>query len=171
VSSKTGESTHSPDDTFLRARSGGDGVGVTRVGKGCCLQVLCDLDSLPASAHVYAAGPAEARGLERLLTPARTPKLLIGDAAYDTNRLRALVDESDCVLITSRDYGRRLRSRDGALARELARHWRWRVERLFAWLGAYRRVLTRWEKSLHNFTEIVYLALADIIVKHRRKDF
>jgi transposase len=135
------------------------------------LQVITDLNSLPSSVQIYPAGPAEARKFEDMLVGANTPKILIADAAYDTLRLRELSKDAGSFLITSNNYGLRKRSLDPPLVRDLARKLRWRVERLFAWLGAYRRVLTRWEKTLRAYSAVVFVALADIIVKSQRKEF
>lgn len=74
------------------------------------------------------------------------PARLIGDKAYDCDRL-------DCEL--AEHYGiemiapQRKPSQDG---RPLRRHRRrWRVERLFAWLHNFRRLVIRWEYHVVNF--------------------
>ena len=35
---------------------------------------------------------------------------------------------------------------------------RWKVERLFAWLHNFRRLVTRWEHHIENFLGFVHLA-------------
>ncbi len=50
--------------------------------------------------------------------------------------------------------------------RELRRYWRrWKVERSFAWLHNFRRLVTRYEYKLENFTEFVRLACIVIIMR------
>jgi len=161
------------DASFVRARSGGDEIGLTRAGKGCCLQAICDLSSLPTSCLLYSAGPAEARVAEAWLAQENVtlPDLLLGDAAYDTQRFRNLVVSHGSLLLTSADYGRRQKSLDAPLLRSLARGLRWRVERFFAWLSGYRRVTTRYEKSLRNYAQTVALAIASVIAQQTREEF
>jgi hypothetical protein len=47
-------------------------------------------------------------------------------------------------------------TQDGRLLRR-HRH-RWKIERLFAWLQNYRRLVTRYEYYLENFTGMLHLA-------------
>ncbi len=41
-----------------------------------------------------------------------------------------------------------------------------KIERLFARLGAYRRLVTRWEFHVHNFLCMVQLACAMLLLRH-----
>ena len=43
---------------------------------------------------------------------------------------------------------------------------RWKIERLFAWLQNYRRLVTRYEYYLENFTGMLHLACALIQLRH-----
>ena len=43
---------------------------------------------------------------------------------------------------------------------------RWRVERLFAWLQNYRRLVTRYERHAENFLGFVYLGYICILLRH-----
>jgi transposase len=161
------------DASFVRARCGGDGIGVTRIGKGSCLQVICTLNSLPFHVLVYPAGPAEARVAEEWIEQEglELPDLLLGDAAYDTNRLRKFTGERGCELITTNNYGKRAESLDPPSLRSVAKGLRWVVERFFAWLGGFRRVVTRYDKNLKNYSKTVALAIASIIVKQTEEAF
>ena len=47
------------DATFSKARGGGDGIGVTRVGKGVKIMVLVDARGLPVAIDTAPAGPHE----------------------------------------------------------------------------------------------------------------
>jgi transposase len=42
----------------------------------------------------------------------------------------------------------------------------WKIERLFAWLHNYRRIVIRWEYYPENFLEMVQLACAVILLRH-----
>jgi transposase len=42
---------------------------------------------------------------------------------------------------------------------------RWRVERLFAWLHHFRRVVTRWEYHIENFLSLVRLGRIKLLLR------
>jgi transposase len=42
---------------------------------------------------------------------------------------------------------------------------RWKIERLFAWLNKYKRILVRWDRSLNHFLAFVHLACAMILMR------
>jgi transposase len=43
---------------------------------------------------------------------------------------------------------------------------RWKVERLFAWLHNFRRLVTRWEFHVENFLGFVQLACVIMLLRH-----
>ena len=43
---------------------------------------------------------------------------------------------------------------------------RWKVERLFAWLGNFRRLVTRWERKIENYNGLMLLACSVILWRH-----
>ncbi len=43
---------------------------------------------------------------------------------------------------------------------------RWKVERLFAWLHNYRRLVTRWEYHIENFLGFVHLACFKLLLRY-----
>src|SRR5437899_2386113 len=62
-----------------------------------------------------------------------------------------------------RDRGRK-NTQDG---RELRRYChRWKIERLFAWLHNFRRLVTRWEYQEANFLGMLQLGCLLILVRH-----
>ena len=58
----------------------------------------------------------------------------------------------------------RLWMQDGRPLRRYKR--RWKVERLFAWLQNFRRLVVRYEYYLENFLGMVQLACAIILLRH-----
>jgi transposase len=54
-------------------------------------------------------------------------------------------------------------TQDGRKLRRYKR--RWKIERLFAWLNKYRRILTRWERDDSRFTGFVHLAFSMILLR------
>lgn len=59
---------------------------------------------------------------------------------------------------------RRNRTKQTQDGRPLRRyHRRWKIDRLFAWLQNFRRLVTRYEHSLDNYTGTLHLACALIL--------
>ena len=97
---------------------------------------------------------------------AAVPERLIGDRAYDSDGLdERLRQERGIELIARhRSNRRRARTQDGRPLRRMRR--RWRVERLFAWLQNYRRLVTRYEHHAENFLGFVHLGCICILLGH-----
>jgi transposase len=92
------------------------------------------------------------------------PERLIGDRAYDSDPLDEKLAEQDILLIAPHKSNRkRPRTQDGRVLRRYRR--RWRVERLFAWLQNYRRILVRYDRFLENYLAFVHLACIVIFLR------
>ena len=90
---------------------------------------------------------------------------MIGDKAYDSDRLdQRLRQQYGVELIAPHRVPRRSASQDGRGLRRYRR--RWKIERLFAWLHNFRRVVTRWEYHAANFLGMVQLACLVILLRH-----
>ena len=160
------------DASFIRARSGGDGIGLTRHGKGLVLQVITDMDGDLIAARMQAAGPSERSMILSLVKELdlELPDELIADAGYDSNALADSLATLGCTLTarpsrSRKDYReRRDKTREKILKR-------WPVERLFAWLSGYRGVTTRYAKSLQNHAQATWLAFAEILFKRHGYSF
>ena len=86
---------------------------------------------------------------------------LVADRAYDSDPLRLYFAARGFILIAPHRRGRRRRrTADGRRLRRYKRQWI--VERTFAWLHSYRRVVTRFEKSINLYDGFVHLACAFI---------
>jgi transposase len=90
------------------------------------------------------------------------PTRLIGDKAYDSDRLDAELAAADIELIAP-NRGRRAKTQDGRSLRRYRR--RWKIERLFAWLFNFRRLVTRWESDVFNFLGFVRLGCIVILLR------
>src|SRR5271169_4791988 len=62
---------------------------------------------------------------------------------------------------------RRSQTQDGRKLRRYRRQWK--VERLFAWMHHFRRLVTRWEYHIENFLGFVQLACLHILLRHFMK--
>ncbi|MGY0216757.1 transposase, partial [Endozoicomonadaceae bacterium StTr2] len=58
---------------------------------------------------------------------------------------------------------RKPKTQDGRKLRCYSR--RWKVERLFAWLFNFRRVVVRYERKIANYTAFVQLACMKILLR------
>ena len=89
---------------------------------------------------------------------------LIGDNAYDSDLLDRELAETGVEMIAPHRSNRKRLTQDGRALRRYRR--RWKIERLFAWLQNFRRLVTRYEHSLDNFTGMVHLACALVLIRH-----
>lgn len=93
------------------------------------------------------------------------PDRLIGDKAYDSDALdRRLAEERGIELIAPNRSNRRVMTQDRRPLRRYRR--RWKVERLFAWLQNYRRLVNRWEYHADNFLGFLHLGCICILLRH-----
>lgn len=93
------------------------------------------------------------------------PERLIGDRAYDSDPLDKKLAERGIRLIAPHKRNRKKpKTQDGRALRRYRR--RWKVERLFAWLQNYRRILVRYDRFLENYLAFVHLACIVIFVRN-----
>jgi transposase len=90
--------------------------------------------------------------------PAPQPERLVLDKGYDSDELRVrLLDERGIEVICPHRQNRaRPPLQDGRALRRYQR--RWKVERTFAWLGNYRRLVVRYERKLSTYQAFFHLA-------------
>lgn len=82
---------------------------------------------------------------------------MIADKAYDSDPLRGRLAQRGIDLIVPHRDGRvKPPTQDGRKLRRYRR--RWIVERTFAWLGNFRRLVVRWERSLLMYRAFVHVA-------------
>lgn len=129
---------------------------------------IADRHGLPVAAWVTSASPHEVTLVEPTLDSSwvdEAPEKLIGDRAYDSDPLdERLVDERGIELIAPHKTNRkRARTQDGRPLRRYVR--RWKVERLFAWLHNFRRIVVRYERHLENFQGFVQLGCMMILLR------
>jgi transposase len=92
-----------------------------------------------------------------------TPEILIGDKAYDSDTLdEEILAEFGTEMVAPNRTSRR-KTQDGRKLRRYRR--RWKVERLFAWLMRFRRIVTRWERKSSNFLGFVHLGCLVILLR------
>ena len=154
------------DGMFAEAKSGGDGVGKTKCGKGTKIMVITNDDLIPMAVQVESANPHELTllilVLDSQILPECAIRRLVGDGAYDSDKHdAALRDQRSIELLAPHKRNRVNRTQDGRKMKIYKR--RHKVENLNAHLQNYRRVVTRYEKKLSNFLGILHLACWSIV--------
>lgn len=154
------------DATFASAKGGGDEIGKTKRGKGVKIMAIVDRHGLPLAVSTHAANHHEVTlvqlSFDFYMIEAK-PENLIGDKAYDSDKLDAELREDGIEMISPHKSNRKKKkTQDGRRLRRYER--RWIVERFFAWLQWQRRLLTRWEYYAENFLGFVQLASIKILL-------
>jgi transposase len=142
-------------------------VGKTKRGKGTKIMGIADRHGLPLALRAESASPAEVKLVEPTLEErvvADVPERLIGDKAYDSDRLDQALMQNYGTEMIAPNRAKRTPTQDGRPLRRYIR--RWKIERLFAWLFNFRRLVVRYEYHAENFQGFVHLAAAIILLRH-----
>jgi transposase len=143
-------------------------VGKTKRGKGTKIMAIADAAGFPVSAHIESASPHEVKLVEATIDNGFTqyaPDRIIGNKANDSDKLdERLLDERGIEVIAPHRKNRHKQStQDGRKLRRNRR--RWKVERLFAWLQNFRRLVVRYEYHAENFLGLLKLGCAIILLR------
>jgi len=141
-------------------------VGPTRRGKGTKWMVVVDGQGLPVGKQLVSASPHESKLLEATVQDSFAPakvQRVIYDKAADSNVLRARMAELGIDLIAPELRSRKTQVQDKRKLRRYRR--RWKMERTFAWLGNYRRLVVRYENKLHVYSAFFHLACIMIVLR------
>jgi transposase len=158
------------DGTFIVAKKGADVWERATRGKGTklmALATLADRAGLPLAACAASASPHEvtlvAPALDSRFVDA-VPERLSGDRAYDADPLDVAWAELGIEMIAPHRRGwTRPKTQDG---RPLLRYKRrWKIARLFAWLGNFRRLVVRSERYALNFLGFVQVGCILILLR------
>lgn len=150
-------------------------VGKTKRGKGSKWMVVVDGEGVPLGGAIASASPAEVTLLEPTLETIRVPRggpgrprskpeRVIADRAYDSDPLRERLAHRGIELIVPFRSNRRWpASQDGRPLRRYRK--RWKVERTFAWLNGFRRLVVRYENKVELYEAFFYLACALVALR------
>jgi transposase len=147
------------DGMFIRSKNGSDKVGKTKCGKGHKLMVVIGKKGMPISVDVTSAHHHEVTLVSSTLQKRLTrglPKRLIGDRAYDSDKLDKTLSKKKIMMIAPHKRNRVNRTQDGRSLRSYKE--RWRVENFNNLIQRYRKVLVRYERHIENFVGYVFLA-------------
>jgi transposase len=142
-------------------------VGKTKRGKGTKIMALSDGSSVPLAIYTESASPHEVTLVGETLESGflkEKPKRLVGDKAYDSDPLDETLEEQGIEMIASHRTNRKKRkTQDGRKLRRYKR--RWKIERLFAWLQNFRRLVVRYEYKDENFLGMAQLGCIVILLR------
>ena len=129
---------------------------------------ITDKHGLPTSITVESASPHETKLIQETLNNILTknkPKKLIGDGAFDCDPLDVELKKQGIELIAPHRKNRiKPKTQDGRKLRRYRR--RWKIERLFAWLHNFRRIVVRWEYKPENYLAFVHLGCIVILLRN-----
>jgi len=154
----------------------GCGVGKTKRGKGTKWMVVVDGRGLPLGEYLHSASPAEVRLAETTLAairvgrthragrPRQKPARVIADKAYDSDALRERLARRGIELIAPhRSNRKKPATQDGRRLRRYKR--RWIIERTNAWLGNFRRLVVRYDRSVTIYRAFFHIACFMIVLR------
>ena len=137
--------------------------------------VVVDGQGVPLGSQLTSAAPAEVKLAEPTLNaisvpragrgrPQQRPVRVIADRAYDSDPLRRRLLVRGLLLIVPHRKNRRVPSRnDGRTLRRYRK--RWKIERTFAWLGNFRRLVVRYDRHLNMYRAFFHIACALITLR------
>jgi transposase len=135
--------------------------------------VVVDGKGIPLACQLGSAQPSEVTLLEPTLdhidlgpnkrTP--KPKRLICDKGYDSDPLRQRLHSQRGIdlIVPYRRYRQERRYHDARKLRRYKR--RWKIERTFAWIGNFRRLVVRYERNLKIYQAFFHLACLIITLR------
>lgn len=137
--------------------------------------VVVDGQGIPLGSQLTSASPGEVTLAESTLDtisvpqggpgrPRKRPLRVIADRAYDSDPLRWRLIKRGILLISPHRKNRTaLPLNDGRTLRRYRS--RWKIERTFAWLGNFRRLVVRYDRKLSIYQTFFHLACAFITLR------
>jgi transposase len=130
--------------------------------------VVVESHGLPIGDRVFSANHHEAGIAEPTLDSLKylpKPKNLLGDTAYSSKPLTQRVNRKYHTHLTAPPKCHYVHPfHDGRRLRRSKR--RWKVERCFAWLKAFKRLEVRWEVKAENYLGFVELACSFLLIPY-----
>ena len=128
---------------------------------------VTDRNGYPGAVAIASASRHEAKLVTTVLDARFTPQLpekMIGDKAYDSDPLDQQLRQLGVDMIAPhRENRSKQPTQDGRKLRRYRK--RWKVERLFAWLQNFRRLIVRYEHHDFNFLGFVQLGCMVILLR------
>jgi transposase len=138
--------------------------------------VVVDGQGIPLGSRLESASPAEVTLIEATLAqvkvprkgrgrPRSRPERVIADKAYDSAPLRKRLKRRGIELICPHKRNRvKKKLQDGRKLRRYRK--RWKVERSFAWLGNFRRLVVRYDRDVKSYQAFFQIACLLITLRY-----
>lgn len=129
---------------------------------------ITDAGGIPIAVDAASSRPHEITLVDDILDGyflEELPERLVGDKAYDSDQLDTRLAEERGIEMIAPHKNNRVKqpTQDGRKLRRYRR--RWRVERLFAWLQNFRRLVVRYEYHLENFIAMIQFGCIIILLR------
>ena len=143
----------------------GDDIGKTKRGKGTKLVVVGSRTSGPLAQTTWSASPSATKMIEPTLDKLQGhPQRAVMDKEFDSDKFRDKIAARGIdPIIPYRHWAVERRYGDGRKLRRYRN--RWVIERLFAWLGNFRRLVVRYERKSKMFQAFVHVAFMLIALR------
>ncbi len=141
-------------------------MGKTKRGKGTKIMAIAAGNSVPLAVTIDSASPHEPKLVDETLSGSFLDELaarLIGDKAYDSDPLDRHLEQEYGIEMIAPNRENRSQTQDCRTLRRYKR--RWVVERMFAWLQWFCRLVTRYEFHAENFLGMVRLGCMKIMLR------
>ncbi len=151
-------------------------ISAGALGQLASLPRPVDGAGIPLGDHLHSASPEEVRLAETTLASLRVgrshhagrrrqkPVRVIADRAYDSDPLRKRLRQRGIELICPHKRNRvRPATQDGRAPRRHRK--RWIVERTIGWLGNFRRLVVRYDRSLMIYGAFFHIACFMIVLR------
>lgn len=128
---------------------------------------LTEGEGLPIALSLHPAGPHESTLAFDLVQGCVTedlPERVIGDAAYDSDPLDTRFEEIGVEMIAPHRSNRVRKTQDGRKLRRGKR--RWKIERFFAHVQNFRRLIVRYETKARNYLGLLQMAATIMFVRN-----
>jgi len=137
--------------------------------------VVVDGQGVPLGSTLASASPSEVKLIEATLEQVKVPRRgrgrprkrmprLIADKTYDSDPLRKRLKQRGIDLVCPHRRNRKKpKLQDGRKLRRYRR--RFIIERTFAWLGQFRRLVVRWDRLITVYRGFFHLACLMITLR------
>jgi hypothetical protein len=166
------------DGSFAPAKRGGEKVGVTKKGKGTKWMLVVDGDGLPLGSHLDSANKAAVTLAVQTLDairvarprgrPKHRPEKLVAHRGHDSRAFRAALRRRGirmCIPTKRRPRNWGATRGHPVVARKAHYRLRYTVERSFAWLSNYWRLLIRWERLSEVYRSLFTVAVMRLCLR------
>lgn len=156
------------DGSFVAAKRGGEQIGITKIGKGSKIMTIAEGNGIPIGLYITSANHHEIKLVQPTLESVRVPqrrgrpksrlKELIADRAYHSQHLRCFLRKRGIKpTIPLKRNSKKRKGRPVAVGDGYRQ--RWKIERCFAWMDNYRRIVVRYERYIQHYKAFCLIAL------------